>query len=81
MGGQLIPITEEVYPAHYHMGRRERSGQRRSRLRLAQLTLCGAAEHALAQLLTDNPQITKSGLCLDNDKAGIQARERLILSM
>lgn len=41
------------------------------------VSLCGVAEHALLQLLTDNPQITKIGLCLDNDKAGIQARERL----
>lgn len=41
------------------------------------VALCGVAEHALVQLLTDNPQITKIGLCLDNDKAGIQARERI----
>lgn len=41
------------------------------------VSLCGVAEHALLQLLADNPQITKIGLCLDNDKAGIQARERI----
>lgn len=41
------------------------------------VSLCGVAEHSLLQLLADNPQITKVGLCLDNDKAGIQARERI----
>lgn len=39
--------------------------------------LCGVAEHAMLQLLKDAPQVKKIGLCLDNDKAGIQARERL----
>lgn len=39
--------------------------------------LCGVAEHAMLQLLKDAPQIKRIGLCLDNDKAGIQARERL----
>lgn len=41
------------------------------------VSLCGVAEHALIQLLEDNPQVQKIGLCLDNDKAGIQARERI----
>lgn len=41
------------------------------------VALCGVAEHALLQLLKDAPHVKKSGLCLDNDKAGIQARERL----
>ena len=41
------------------------------------VSLCGVAEHALLQLLADNPQITKIGLCLDHDKAGIKARERI----
>ena len=41
------------------------------------VSLCGVAEHALLQLLTDNPQIKKIGLCLDNDKAGFKARERI----
>lgn len=41
------------------------------------VSLCGVAEHALLQLLVVNPQITKIGLCLDNDKAGVQARERI----
>lgn len=40
-------------------------------------SLCGVAEHALVQLLADNPQVQKIGLCLDNDKAGIKARERI----
>lgn len=41
------------------------------------VSLCGVSEHALLQLLADNPQVQKIGLCLDNDKAGIQARERI----
>lgn len=41
------------------------------------VSLCGVAEHALVQLLTDHPQVQKIGLCLDNDKAGIKARERI----
>lgn len=41
------------------------------------VSLCGVAEHALLQLLEDNPQVQKIGLCLDNDKAGIKARERI----
>lgn len=41
------------------------------------VSLCGVAEHALLQLLADNPQVQKVGLCLDNDKAGIKARERI----
>ena len=45
------------------------------------VALCGVAEHALMQLLTDAPQITKTGLCLDNDEAGIQARERMKKSL
>ena len=41
------------------------------------VALCGVAEHALLQLLEENPQVKKIGLCLDNDKAGLKARERL----
>lgn len=41
------------------------------------VSLCGVSEHALLQLLVDNPQIKKIGLCLDNDKAGFKARERI----
>lgn len=41
------------------------------------VSLCGVAEHALLQLLADNPQVQKIGLCLDNDKAGIKARKRI----
>ena len=42
------------------------------------VSLCGVSEHALLQLLADAPQVQKIGLCLDNDKAGLKARERLI---
>lgn len=41
------------------------------------VSLCGVAEHALLQLLADNPQVQRIGLCLDNDKAGIKAGERI----
>lgn len=41
------------------------------------VSLCGVSEHALLQLLVENPQVKKIGLCLDNDKAGLKARERL----
>lgn len=41
------------------------------------VSLCGVSEHALLQLLALNPQIKKIGLCLDNDKAGLKARERI----
>ena len=42
------------------------------------MALCGVSEHALLQLLSEQPQVQKIGLCLDNDKAGIKARERII---
>ena len=41
------------------------------------VALCGVAEHALMRLLTDAPHVNKIALCLDNDKAGVQARERI----
>ena len=41
------------------------------------VALCGVAEHALMQTLTDVPNIKRVVLCLDNDQAGIQARERI----
>lgn len=42
------------------------------------VSLCGVSEHALLQHLADNPQVQKIGLCLDNDKAGLKARERIM---
>lgn len=41
------------------------------------VALCGVAEHALLQLLADHPQISKIGLCLDHDEAGIKADKRI----
>lgn len=41
------------------------------------VALCGVAEYALMQMLTDAPYLKKIALCLDNDKAGLQARERI----
>lgn len=40
-------------------------------------SLCGVSGHALLQLLVSNPQVKKIGLCLDHDKAGLKARERI----
>ena len=45
------------------------------------VALCGVAEHALMQLLSDAPHVQQVALCLDNDKAGIQARERIKQSL
>ncbi len=45
------------------------------------VALCGVAEHALMQLLSDAPHVRQVALCLDNDKAGIQARERIKQSL
>ena len=45
------------------------------------VALCGVAEHALLQLLSDASQVKRIALCLDNDKAGIQARERIKQSL
>ena len=41
------------------------------------VALCGVVEHALVQLLKDTPQVKRIVLCLDNDRAGLQARERI----
>ena len=45
------------------------------------VALCGVAEYALLQLLSDASQVKRIALCLDNDKAGIQARERIKQSL
>ena len=39
---------------------------------------CGVADHVLWQMMKDNPHIEKVYLCLDNDKPGQQAAERII---
>lgn len=41
------------------------------------VSLCGVSAHALLQLLADHPQVQKIGLCLDHDKAGLKAGERI----
>lgn len=41
------------------------------------VALCGVAEHALMQMLKDHSNIKRIALCLDNDSAGIRARERI----
>lgn len=42
------------------------------------VTLGGVAEDAMIQMLDDNTNISRVNLCLDNDKAGQDAIERLI---
>lgn len=41
------------------------------------VSLCGVSEHAMLWMLESNPALTEVVLCLDNDKAGLQADERL----
>lgn len=41
------------------------------------VSLCSVADHALVQMLKDNPQINKIYLCLDNDSAGIESEWRI----
>lgn len=41
------------------------------------VALCGTSEHAMLWMLEQHPQLQEVGLCLDNDKAGLQAAERL----
>ena len=43
--------------------------------------LCGLSEHALMKMLELNPHITTVVLCLDNDRAGATATERLTARM
>lgn len=41
------------------------------------VSLCGTSEHAMLWMLEQNPQLQKVTLCLDSDKAGQKAVERL----
>ena len=41
------------------------------------VSLCGVAEHAMVRQLEVQPSIREVYLCLDNDKAGHSAAERL----
>lgn len=41
------------------------------------VSLCSVADHALIQMLKDNPNIEKIYLCLDNDAKGIEAEYRI----
>ena len=45
------------------------------------VSLCGVAEHALVQLLSDAPQVRQVILCLDNDDAGLKAEKRIKQSL
>lgn len=45
------------------------------------VSLCGVAEHALMQLLSDAPQVKQIILCLDNDEAGQKAGKRIKSSL
>ena len=41
------------------------------------VSLCGTGSQAMLWMLEQNPQLKRVALCLDNDKAGIAATERL----
>jgi hypothetical protein len=41
------------------------------------VALCGVSEHALLQMLQDNPKLRNVSLCLDHDEAGLKATRRL----
>lgn len=41
------------------------------------VSLCSVADHALVQMLKDNPQINRIYLCLDHDSAGIESEWRI----
>lgn len=45
------------------------------------VSLCGVAEHALVQLLSDAPRVRRVNLCLDNDDAGLKAEKRIRKSL
>lgn len=41
------------------------------------VALCGVSDHALLWMLEQNPMLRQVTLCLDNDKAGIEASQRI----
>jgi len=41
------------------------------------ISLCGVAEHALMHALETHPHLRRVGMCLDNDRAGLEAAERI----
>jgi len=41
------------------------------------VALCGVSDHALLWMLEQNPGLQRVTLCLDNDKAGIEASQRI----
>ena len=41
------------------------------------VALCGLSEQGLFQMLEDVPYIRQVALCLDRDRAGLQAEERI----
>ena len=45
------------------------------------VALCGVSDHALLWMLEQNPALQRVTLCLDNDKAGIEASQRIMESL
>ena len=45
------------------------------------VALCGVSENALLWMLEQNPFLRQITLCLDNDKAGIEASQRITESL
>ena len=41
------------------------------------VALCGVSDHALLWMLEQDPALQQVTLCLDNDKAGIEAARRI----
>lgn len=45
------------------------------------VALCGVSDNALLWMLEQNPMLRQVTLCLDNDKAGIEASQRIVESL
>lgn len=45
------------------------------------VALCGVSDHALLWMLKQNPDLQQVTLCLDNDKAGLAASQRISESL
>ena len=55
------------------------SGNRREWLNSARLSLAGVSDNALKRFLNDYPEVEKICFCLDNDAAGKEAMEMLMM--
>ena len=55
------------------------SGNRREWLNSARLSLAGVSDNALKRFLNDYPEVEEICFCLDNDAAGKEATEMLMM--